>query len=237
MTLSDGRTVYFIVTCEHAYPDIPDSCVSLLSTYVKEVETHRVFDPGALPVAEALAERLNAPLHKSRYTRLAIDLNRSLGAPEQFASPVARASEVLKSDLVHELYRPFRAEVEQSIARAIESGSCVIHLSVHTFTKVYEGVRRAVDVGILFDRDRPEEAAVGKRWTRVIAKILPDFVCRANEPYDGASDGHTTALRRRFSSHDYLGFEIELSQNLELEQDAENWAKLLHAALRKTIET
>ena len=37
---------------------------------------------------------------------------------------------------------------------------------------------------------------------------------RMNYPYQGRSDGHTTALRRLFGSGEYIGIELEVNQAL-----------------------
>ena len=47
-----------------------------------ELSRHIAWDPGALPVAERMADALDAPLVESRISRLVIDCNRPLDAPD-----------------------------------------------------------------------------------------------------------------------------------------------------------
>ena len=234
LSANDPR-IHFIVTCEHASDEVPDSCAALLLPLLGSVERHSVIDWGAKQIASEMAERLSATSHMGRVCRLAVDLNRSIGNPQQFFGPVSQTSELLKYELLENYFIPFRKAVFQEIAEAIARGKQVVHVSVHSFTKMFNGSVRDVDLGILYDPQRPSEESIGRAWIRLLKGILPDVCIRANQPYAGIEDGHTTSLRRSFPDFSYLGFEIELSQALELEQDSEMWSKVLVTTLRKVL--
>lgn len=231
----EERRVYFLVSCEHASDFIPPACRADLSEVVKHAEAHRVHDVGARFVADEMASRLGVDATHGAVCRLAVDLNRSLGNPLQFSEPIMNGSELRKIELIEQYYIPFRKAIHREISDAIDQGFCVVHLSIHSFTKIFNGETREVDLGILYDPDRAEEEALGRSWIRLIKGILPDYCIRSNEPYAGTDDGHTTALRRAFSARDYIGIEVELSQSLELERDSELWAKMLVASLKKAL--
>lgn len=230
-------TVRFLVTCEHASPAIPQSCSELLKDYYDQAETHQVYDPGAASVADEIASRLSAPILKGSFTRLAIDLNRSLGNDAQFSPPVFLADERLKASLISDHYIPFRTQTIDTIDQILASeDTTLIHLSVHSFTKVFKGQRRSVDLGILFDPERSSESKLSKRWIKALASVLPEHKVEANQPYLGSDDGHVTALRRLYPQDKYVGIEIELSQDLDLDPDSESWARILCKSLLRALK-
>lgn len=235
MTGPDFVSCQFIVTAEHASAAIPPECQALLDAYLPHCETHQIFDPGARAIAEELASRLSCPLFCGAYTRLAVDLNRSIGNGAQFSPPLFEAPEALKAELLQKYYLPFRQDVLTAVREACERRKSVIHISIHSYTKRFRGQSRSVDCGVLFDATRNAESAMGRAWAKALQAVLPDFDVRCNQPYDGAEDGHTTALRRLFPESSYFGLEIELSQDLDLESDAESIAKILVTTLKKTL--
>lgn len=221
-----------LVTCEHAKEDIPESCLSLLAEYAAAQEMHRRFDWGAEPIAHALAALLDAPLYLGQYTRLAIDLNRSLDHPALFSPPMAQASSALRQSLIDQLYLPFRQRVEDHVSSCIRDGRAVLHLSLHSFTPVYEGTPRSVQLGILYNDSRSIEGAFADLLHGAYASAYPELCIRRNEPYLGTDDGHTTALRQRFPDN-YAGIEIEYCQGFDLVADAEKWAGPIARALAR----
>jgi predicted N-formylglutamate amidohydrolase len=68
--------------------------------------------------------------------------------------------------------------------------------------------RRTYPLGVLFDPARAWEADVA---AHLIAAV-PD--ARANEPYAGTDDGHTTSLRAVHPDPHYAGIELEFNQAL-----------------------
>ena len=210
--------VVFVVTCEHARPDVPRELDDLgLSRAV--LQSHRSFDVGALPVATVLARALRVPLHAGRWSRLVADLNRS----DDHARVVARRidgspvpgntglSAAARKARLDRYWRPHRAEVLAAVTAAVRRGLAV-HLAVHSFVERLNGIERKNDVGLLFDpaRDR-ERALVDRLHASLSAQQLR---VRRNFPYFGDTDALTTSLRGRFPVGRYLGIEIELNQRL-----------------------
>src|SRR5688500_4394437 len=77
-----------VITCEHASQHVPRALRGLgLPRAV--LRSHEGRDPGALPVAGALARALGAPLLAGKWSRLVADLNRSASAPRAVARTVA----------------------------------------------------------------------------------------------------------------------------------------------------
>jgi hypothetical protein len=73
---------------------------------------------------------------------------------------------------------------------------------------------RLADIGLLYDPGRAGEKRFCQYWRAALRARDPDLRIRFNYPYRGAADGHTTALRKRFSARHYLGIELEVNQRL-----------------------
>ncbi|MBL3656947.1 N-formylglutamate amidohydrolase [Fulvivirga sediminis] len=206
----DKRTI--IITCEHAGNYIPKDYHFLFSNQEDVLETHRGWDPGALIIAKYLARQLDAPLFYQKISRLLLETNRSLHNSELFSVYVQMLGGGVKQYLLDKYYHPYRNTVEDKIKKEVDMGHTVLHISMHTFTPVLNGVVRTVDVGILFDERSCTETAFSKEWKSRLDDQLKDFTVMLNVPYNGADDGFTTYLRTRFPEQKYLGIEVEVNQ-------------------------
>ena len=71
----------FVLVCDHASNFLPASSARSASN-TADLTRHIAWDPGALPVARRMAEALDAVLVESCISRLVIDCNRPLDAPD-----------------------------------------------------------------------------------------------------------------------------------------------------------
>lgn len=235
MNTEPNASRVFLVTAEHASATLPSSLEGILREYLNSCDTHKVFDPGTQSIADELSTKLKCPMVAGKHSRLAIDLNRSIGNSSQFNQLVYDLGESEKLQLLNELYLPFRNETKEIIDKALADSKSVIHLSIHSFTKTFEGQKRNVDLGILFDDQRPLESKFSKDLMKLLKIVFPELSIRANEPYHGREDGHTTALRKRYSEDRYIGIELEFSQDLDLDLDAESYATIIAKALKALV--
>ena len=189
------------------------------------LDSHRGWDPGALPLGRQLARAFSAPFHASTTTRLLVDLNRSIGHRQLFSEITRVLTPAERARIVANHYRPHRDRVEGDIARRIAGAEAVIHIASHSFTPVLHGVVRRADVAWLYDPRRVREAALAQRWMVELARRSPDLRLRRNYPYQGRGDGLTTLLRKRFSGETYLGIELEVNQRFVVKGGAA-WAAL-----------
>lgn len=194
-----------VLSCEHASHVLPPAFVGRASERI--LRSHRGWDAGALAVAKALSRALAAPLFAGRVSRLLVDLNRSATHPK--LSAIAKAHE--RPLLVARYHRPFRDAVARALAHEIRAHGSVLHLSIHSFTPVLRGERRNADLGLLYDPRRASERRLARTMQPLLRENLGARV-RLNYPYRGTADGHTTALRRRFSAACYAGIELELNR-------------------------
>jgi predicted N-formylglutamate amidohydrolase len=198
-----------IVTCEHAGNIIPSDYQHLFEGQEQLLRSHRGWDLGALNIAEHLSQYFQAPLYTHSISRLLIEVNRSLHSSQLFSefSNLLPATE--QQRLIDHYYHPYRDPVEDRIRTA---KTAVLHLSIHSFTPIWNEVTRPTDIGLLFDPARKQEQDFCELLFRKGCEELTDLQFDFNQPYQGIDDGFTTYLRTQFSSDHYCGIEIEVNQ-------------------------
>ncbi len=234
-----GGARHLVVTCEHASCAVPRDLRGL-GLPAAVLRSHRGWDPGALPIARAVAAAFGAPLHAGRWSRLVADLNRSDDHPRVVvrrmdgrAVPGNRLTPAEREQRLADHWRPWRAAVERELVDAAARGG-VVHLSVHSFTEMLGGVERRNDIGLLCDPSRAREVA----FCVVLAAELRarGLGVRRNFPYFGDTDGFTTRMRGCTRPARYLGIEIECNQRLSRTVSGQRrLAGALVAALRATL--
>lgn len=221
-----GLPTGVVLSCEHAGNEVPERYSSyFVSPAAKEaLSGHRGWDPGSLPIGDAMSEVLGAPLVVQSVTRLLVECNRSLDHPRLFSEFSRRMPAEERDDLVRRYWRAHRESVTGLVA---DAGSRVVHVGIHTFTPVWKGRDRPTDVGLLYDPARPGEGRLVRAWRKAMVSAAwkgprpsGDLAARRplrihlNRPYRGWTDGLTTALRRELPEGRYLGVELEVSQRL-----------------------
>lgn len=203
-----------VVTCEHGGSRVPVEYRHLFRNAGRVLRSHRGWDPGALEVATHLATELKVRLFSSRVTRLLVELNRSQGHPQLFSEYTRMLDLGEKKEILTRYWHPYRDDVQQAISRQVESNRSVLHVSVHTFSAVWQGQPRRTDVGLLYDPERHREKRFCQSWQASLRAVTPQRIVHRNAPYRGTSDGLTTALRQTFSAASYSGIELEVNQRL-----------------------
>jgi predicted N-formylglutamate amidohydrolase len=210
-----------IVTCEHAGNEVPNKLKSLFHTADKVITTHRGFDIGAHQIYKYLLKSADAH-YDFRISRLVIDLNRSLHHPKLFSEFTMTLPKDEKLNLINYLYIPYRTSVENAINHFILKGFAVIHISVHTFTPVWNDTKRNADVGFLYDPIRKAEKEFAKHWKNFLKQKSGNLIVRFNYPYKGVSDGFTKYLRAKLHGKNYIGIELEVNQKFTLQTSSLN---------------
>lgn len=214
-----------VITCEHGGNSIPSAYRSLFVGADDVLASHRGYDPGALELAERLAQSIDAPLFYSTTSRLLVELNRSLRHPSLFSFYTRELSSERQAQVIEQHWRPYRTEVETELARLIASGRKVLHLSAHSFTPELNGEVRRADIGLLYDPRRTHESAFCASWRERLRVLDSSLIVRRNYPYLGTADGFTTALRQQFGDDSYSGIELEVNQKWPLAGGPE-WQRL-----------
>lgn len=188
------------------------------------VATHVGWDPGAEPVASALAAALGVLPVLGEHTRLVADLNRpetsaAVIPAVAFGVPVPGNRAADRAHRLDRYHRPYWARVEAAIEAALARGRC-IHLSVHSFDGAYGEDARDFDLGLLYDPAFPGEVALVGRLETTLGAA--GFEVRHNRPYAGIDEGLVQTLRHRYAARPYTGIEIELNQATVADPDRPN---------------
>lgn len=203
-----------LLTCEHAVNSVPPAYQDLFAKQQALLNSHRGIDFGALAIAQSLAQALNVKLICATASRLLIDCNRSLTHQHCFSEITKYLPENTQQQIITQYYLPYRQAVEQFIQTEVNHQHQVIHLSIHSFTPELHGTIREVDIGLLYDPKRIQEKIFAKHWKNRLKEQSNHLRVRLNYPYQGTSDGFTTALRKKFSPESYIGIEVESNQAL-----------------------
>ncbi len=219
-----------LISCEHAGNEIPEKYRHLFVGADAVLESHEGWDPGTLETAQYLGERLSVDPICCYSSRLLIEANRSLNSTQLFSRYTNSLPQEEKEFIIKNYYLPYREKITQQIENLQKP---VLHLSMHSFTPVHNGIKRKVDIGLLFDPSRELESQFCAKLKQAM-QLQVSYNIKFNEPYLGIDDGLTTHLRSCFDSVEYLGIEIEVNQKFILELDSTNAALLsgLNAVLQ-----
>jgi predicted N-formylglutamate amidohydrolase len=224
-----GRSPILLI-CEHASNRLPKA-LGTLGLPQSELQRHIAWDLGAEQVARRLSRLMDAPLVLQRYSRLAYDCNRPPDSPDA----IPEISEVThipgnrnltpthRLARIHGIYRPFHTAIAELLdCRAAERVGSVM-VTVHSFTPVYKGTPRAVELGILYDRD--------SRMAEKLITTFPGVDARTNEPY-GPKDGVLHTLNLHAAPRGLAHVMIEIRNDLIAEERGQDaWAERLSASL------
>ena len=208
-----------VFVCEHASAFIPPH-LDHLGLACEDRRSHAAWDPGALEIGQRLCKRFDAALVASRISRLVYDCNR----PPEAADAMPARSEIIdvpgntgltaadRQARTAAYYLPFRDCVTEVLA----ARQAPILVTLHSFTPIYNGKRRDVEIGVLHDRDSRLADALMES-----ADLMP-FDVRRNAPY-GPEDGVTHTLKLHGLPQGRLNVMLEIRNDLIAEtgqQDA-----------------
>lgn len=203
-----------VLSCEHGGNQVPPHLRHCFAGDEKVLNTHRGLDIGALDLFGQLAP-LAAESTAATRSRLCIELNRSEHHPQLFSAYTRGLGAAQKQGLL-DFHRAYRSGFTARIKRRIAEQEDVVHVAVHSFTPVLDGVKRALDIGLLYDPAQARERAFCMAWRKALRHRAPRLVVRMNRPYKGTSDGFPTHLRTVFPRH-YAGIELEVNQRFAKE--------------------
>lgn len=200
-----------VLVCEHASHFIPPQ-FGTLGLDATARESHIAWDPGAFGVACKMASHLDAKLVASNVSRLVYDCNRAPSAvgamPTQSEATViqgnANMTQADRGFRIANYYDPFRAKLAETIAATRDP----VIVTVHSFTPVFHGKPRDVEIGILHDSDARLATALMK-----IAPTHTDANVQINAPY-GPNDGVTHTLQEHAIKDGHLNVMLEIRNDL-----------------------
>ena len=221
-----------LILADHARNTLPPE-YGTLGLPASEFERHIGYDIGVEALARGLAERLDAPMLMTCFSRLLIDPNRGEDDP----TLVMRLSDGTVVPGNHPLapgeierrierfHRPYHAAVATQIDAMLATGRPPLVVAIHSFTPFWKGAPRPWHIAMLSDRDRRANRALIEHFRRDPALVVGD-----NEPYTGAlrNDTMFTHATRRGLAQAL----IEVRQDLiAYEAGQSEWIDRLAAAL------
>lgn len=225
-----------LIVCEHAGRAIPKNLGSL-GLDQDALEKHIAWDIGAGALARNLTEMLGATAILQRYSRLVIDCNRPVIAPDSMP-PVsdgiaipgnADLRETDRQARIDEIFLPFHRLVDA----VLDEGRFKAAVSIHSFTPMMDGFARPWDIGFLYRKD----VVTSQRLASSVARSNPDLFVGFNQPYqiDDESDWFVPQHgERRNLPHSLI--EIR-NDHLSDDQAVASWVELLAAAIDAVVET
>lgn len=229
-TVSSGRARRpIVVVCDHASNRVP-AALAGLGLDERHLLDHIAWDIGAGAVALELTERLGAKAVLGGYSRLVVDLNRSLTDASAFA---AISDGVLvpgnlgldaaaREARAQALYWPYHDAVRRMLDEATSADERPVMLAVHSFTPRQHGIERPWHVGVLWDKDPRLPLKLMQRM-----RGEGDVVVGDNEPYSGRHPADFT-IDHHAEPRGIAHASIEIRQDL-IRDDAgrERWAARL----------
>lgn len=227
-----------LFVCDHASRAIPADLDNLgLDDTI--LCRHIAWDIGAAEVARRLAERFEATLVMSGFSRLVIDPNRGLDDPTSI--PVISDGVIVPGnrDLspgdmaarTEACFRPYHNAVEGAIDGFRRHGITPVFVSVHSFTPVFKGAERPWHFGVLWAQD-------GRIAQPLIEYLSEDtsIVVGDNQPYSG-SDHYGYTVETHAEGRGLPHVLVELRQDLiDTRHGAEEWSERFGDALAACFE-
>jgi predicted N-formylglutamate amidohydrolase len=228
----------FVLACDHAGCAIPRS-LGTLGLSDRELASHIAWDIGTVGVALRLSERLDASLVLQNYSRLVIDCNRPLEAPDSIAT-TSEWTQISGNDglsaaaieaRVSEVFQPYHDGLRQLLDERQRHHRKTILVAVHSFTPAFRGESRPWHIGVMYHHDARLAAALIKLLKRDERLVVGD-----NEPYavDDATD-YTLPIHGEARRIPHVGLEIR--QDLIADEAGQKtWAGRLANLLKQAAE-
>ena len=171
------------LTCEHASAYLP-SPWKLTERDEHLNNTHWIFDIGVAPITASLASALKAPAILCQFSRIIIDSNRDTQADDLIVKYADEKIVHLNQNIdraeyekrVQNLYQPYHHAMHRLLN---QYPNIALLLSMHTFTPIWQGKKRPMEMGILFYQET--------ELVRRLYQYLSDRNIKTalNQPYSG----------------------------------------------------
>jgi predicted N-formylglutamate amidohydrolase len=203
------------------------------------LEQHIAYDIGTSKLIHHLVQHLDALAVLAGYSRLVVDVNRSLEddscMPEVSDNTVIPGNQNMSQEQrnarIHHFYTPYRTALDSMINGFRQNQIVPAFISIHSFTPEMAGFTRPWHAGVLWDKDPRIPVPLMKN----LRAHAGGFHIGDNEPYSGKHladytvDHHAEAAGLPHVS-------IEIRQDLvNTEEGAERWAIILADALHDIL--
>jgi predicted N-formylglutamate amidohydrolase len=202
------------------------------------MQRHIAWDIGIAAVTELLSALLDATAVLQTYSRLVIDCNRDPSWPS--ATPAVseftdipgnvHLTETERTSRTTEIFRPYHDRIAALLDARAAAGRRTVLVAMHSFTPVFKGEPRSIEVGVLYFR-RTKLAEIMLDLLRAEG----DLTVGENAPYALTEDSDysiPTHGERRGLEH----VEIEIRQDLIASPEGqEAWARRFAQLLTEAL--
>jgi predicted N-formylglutamate amidohydrolase len=227
--LREAATSTFLLTADHAGKQIPHQ-LGDLGVSEAERARHIAWDIGIAGATERLSALLDATAVLQAYSRLVIDCNRRPDLPSAFPeisefTPIpgnTGLSAAAKEARRAAIFDPYHQAIAELVESRQASGRPPVYVAMHSFTPVYKGASRPMEVAVLYNRS--------PRLSRALAALLRDegdLMVAENQPYWLADEtDYGVPVHAEAGGLDYV--EIEIRQDLLADAAGQaEWAERL----------
>ena len=210
-----GDAPYFVF-CDHASNALPQD-MNCLGMPEDMLNTHIAWDIGSGSVADSLARKLGATLFRCEFSRLLIDVNRALTAPDLIPAvsdkiPVPgnqMISEADKAARIEAYHAPYHERLEGALQEMLSKHDHPFIISIHSFTHRLMGGQedRPWHIGFLWREDEANARAMMEVLERQSGWRIGD-----NEPYDAREFNYS--VDRHIGPRNLSHVTIEVRQDI-----------------------
>lgn len=230
-----------VMTIEHASPNTPSDID--LGVEPDESTLPYFYDVGIPKVARHLANDIGATTIFGRYTRLVIDLNRSIGRDDLIAEneywgiPIPGNTGLTQKDKDYRLnkyYTDYHKTISAHIQRLRDNNIEPLYFSLHSYPRHERTMDEPYpwDFACLYNEDN----RMAKIFMDHISENYPDVVIGDNEPYSLKEYQTGSAIEHGQNNNlPYLLIEISIDK-MQTPEDIAFWSKLIRECLEKSIE-
>ena len=234
---ADGQSD-LLLAADHAGRMIPAS-LGRLGLLDSELERHIAWDIGIAGVTDRLSAALDATAVLQTYSRLVIDCNRdpavSSSIPEiSETTPIPGnlgLSAEQRAVRRQAVFDPYHARIRALLDERQAAARRIVFVAMHSFTPVFKGESRAMQVGVLYNRDA--------RLADIMLELLRaegDLTVGDNAPY-AVSDVTDYTVPVHAERRGLPHVEIEIRQDLIADVAGQAaWAARFERLLLAAIE-
>jgi predicted N-formylglutamate amidohydrolase len=222
----------FVLSCEHATNEVPEWEPDPADR--RFLAEHWGWDIGAADLTRALCRLTGSCAVLARFSRLVCDPNRDPAEATFVIEAIDGQPLALNRDVdaaerrrrQERYFDPYHAAIDRTLRARRAQGREVRLCAIHSFTPVWLGQARPMEVGVLFD------AFDEHAWRLEGALAEEGFAVALNAPYSG-KDGLIYSARRHGRTHGLVYLELEVRQDLiDTPAKAERIAVRVARALR-----
>lgn len=231
------KPTILVLSCDHASNHVPVAYQLLFAQEPDILNSYLAYDLGARSIGHFLSAEFSCDYIETTVTRLLVDTTKAPLKHHCFSDFTKDLPQNQRQKLLNEFYFPYRKQATDVIHRHVERGEQVLHVAVHTFAPVHDGVKRNAGFGLLYDPTRHAEREVARVWRRVLLQQKPTYNVRLNYPFSGKSDCLGSLFRKQYDEASYLSIELEINQTLlDSEVSIENVKTILSTSIRELLQ-